>query len=207
MNRQREKAGAAARGPWYFIRMTSPVYLDHAATTPVRDEVMAEGSIDQAVIHVREVIRRSIDLGAAAIILVHNHPSGDSSPSRQDISMTREIIETGKRLGISVHDHVIIGDKELPRCVTILLLHLGHLEHGVAKILQMVRKPWVYLSPRILGERRIQPYRFLVQFLPGVLLSQERGGSTRNTQGSSVRGVFAEVLPPGYGALRAPERP
>lgn len=75
----------------------------------IRDEVAGEGSIDQAPIYTREIIRRSIDLGAAAIILVHNHPSGDSSPSRQDITMTREIIEAGKRLGISVHDHVIIG--------------------------------------------------------------------------------------------------
>jgi DNA repair protein RadC len=75
----------------------------------IRDEVAGEGSIDQAPIYTREIIRRSIDLGAAAIILVHNHPSGDSAPSRQDISMTREIIETGKRLGISVHDHVIVG--------------------------------------------------------------------------------------------------
>jgi DNA repair protein RadC len=75
----------------------------------IRDEVMAEGSIDQAVIHVREVIRRAIDLGSAAIILVHNHPSGDPQPSRADISLTRDIIDAGRKLGIGVHDHVIIG--------------------------------------------------------------------------------------------------
>jgi DNA repair protein RadC len=75
----------------------------------IRDELTSEGSIDQAAIYVREVIRRSIDLGAAAIILVHNHPSGDSAPSRQDIALTREIIEAGKRLGIGVHDHIIVG--------------------------------------------------------------------------------------------------
>jgi DNA repair protein RadC len=75
----------------------------------IRDEIAGEGSIDQAPIYIREIIRRSIDLGAVAIILVHNHPSGDSAPSRQDISMTREIMEAGKRLGIAVHDHVIIG--------------------------------------------------------------------------------------------------
>ncbi len=75
----------------------------------IRDEVMAEGSIDQAVIHVREVIRRAIDLGSAAIILVHNHPSGDPQPSRADIALTRDIAEAGRKLGISVHDHVIIG--------------------------------------------------------------------------------------------------
>ncbi len=75
----------------------------------IRDELMAEGSIDQAVIHVREVIRRAIDLGSAAIILVHNHPSGDPQPSRADIMLTRDIADAGKKLGIAVHDHVIIG--------------------------------------------------------------------------------------------------
>ncbi len=75
----------------------------------IRDEVMAEGSIDQAIVHVREVIRRAIDLGSAAIILVHNHPSGDPAPSRADIALTRDIADAGKRLGISVHDHIIIG--------------------------------------------------------------------------------------------------
>ena len=75
----------------------------------IRDELTNEGSIDQAPIYVREVIRRALDLGAAAMILVHNHPSGDSSPSRQDIALTREIIDAGKKLGIKVHDHIIIG--------------------------------------------------------------------------------------------------
>jgi DNA repair protein RadC len=75
----------------------------------VRDEVASEGSIDQTAVYVREIIRRAMDLGAAAIILVHNHPSGDSAPSRQDISMTREIADAGKKLGITVHDHIIIG--------------------------------------------------------------------------------------------------
>jgi DNA repair protein RadC len=77
----------------------------------IRDEVMAEGSIDQAVISVREVIRRAIDLGSAGIIIVHNHPSGDPTPSRADIALTRDIAEAGRRLGILVHDHVIIGMK------------------------------------------------------------------------------------------------
>jgi DNA repair protein RadC len=75
----------------------------------IRDEVMSEGSIDQAQVHVREVIRRAIDLGSAAIILVHNHPSGDPSPSRADIDITRAIVEAGKGLGIGVHDHLIVG--------------------------------------------------------------------------------------------------
>lgn len=75
----------------------------------IRDEVMSEGSIDEAAIHVREVIRRAMDLGASAIILVHNHPSGDPKPSRQDIAITRNIVDAGKPLGIAVHDHIIIG--------------------------------------------------------------------------------------------------
>ena len=75
----------------------------------IRDEVTSEGSIDQAAIYVREVIRRAIDLGAASIILVHNHPSGDSAPSRQDIILTREVIDAGKKMGIAVHDHIIIS--------------------------------------------------------------------------------------------------
>ncbi|WEK42313.1 MAG: DNA repair protein RadC [Candidatus Sphingomonas colombiensis] len=75
----------------------------------IRDEVMSQGSIDQAPVHVREVIRRAIDLGSAAIILVHNHPSGDPSPSRADIDITRAIVDAGRGLGISVHDHIVIG--------------------------------------------------------------------------------------------------
>ncbi|MGC4251471.1 MAG: DNA repair protein RadC [Sphingobium sp.] len=75
----------------------------------IRDEHMGDGSIDQAAIYTREVIRRAIDLGSAALILVHNHPSGSPEPSRQDIDVTRQIVEAGKRLNISVHDHIIIG--------------------------------------------------------------------------------------------------
>ena len=75
----------------------------------IRDELISEGSIDEAALYVREVIRRAIDLGSAAIILVHNHPSGDPSPSRADIEVTRNMAEAGKRMGIAVHDHIIMG--------------------------------------------------------------------------------------------------
>lgn len=75
----------------------------------VRDEIISEGSVDQAAVHPREVVRRAIELGSAAIILVHNHPSGDPAPSRADIQLTRDIAEAGKKLGIAVHDHIIIG--------------------------------------------------------------------------------------------------
>lgn len=75
----------------------------------IRDEVMARGSIDETVLHVREVIRRAVDLHSAAIILVHNHPSGDPAPSRADIALTRSVAEAGKRLGIALHDHIIMA--------------------------------------------------------------------------------------------------
>src|SRR6185436_4403149 len=66
----------------------------------IRDEMVAEGSIDQVAIHVREIVRRAIDLHSAALILVHNHPSGDPEPSREDIRLTREVIEACRPLGI-----------------------------------------------------------------------------------------------------------
>ena len=75
----------------------------------IRDELVSEGSVDQAAIYVREVVRRALEIGSAAVILVHNHPSGDPSPSRQDIAITRELVTALKPLGIAVHDHVIIG--------------------------------------------------------------------------------------------------
>ncbi len=77
----------------------------------IRDELMNEGSIDEAPLYVRQVIARALHLGSAALILVHNHPSGDPSPSRADIEVTRKTIEAGKPLGILVHDHIIIGSE------------------------------------------------------------------------------------------------
>lgn len=78
----------------------------------IRDEMVSEGSIDQSAIYVREVIKRALELGSAAIIVVHNHPSGSPEPSRQDIAITREIAEAGAKLGINLHDHIIIGGGE-----------------------------------------------------------------------------------------------
>ena len=75
----------------------------------IHDEHVGDGSIDEAAIHPREVIRRALDLGATALILVHNHPSGSPQPSRADIQITNKIAEAGRLLGIVVHDHVIIG--------------------------------------------------------------------------------------------------
>jgi len=73
------------------------------------NEAMWRGSVDEAPVHVREVIGRAIQLGATAIIIVHNHPSGDPSPSSQDIRMTKELIEAGRHMRVTVHDHVIVG--------------------------------------------------------------------------------------------------
>ena len=77
----------------------------------IRNEPMSEGSVDEAAVYVREIIRRALDYHATALILVHNHPSGDPQPSSQDIRLTRDIVEAGRHLKIAVHDHVIIGAK------------------------------------------------------------------------------------------------
>ena len=73
------------------------------------NEAMWRGSVDEASVHVREVISRAIALGATAIIIVHNHPSGDPSPSQQDIRLTRDLIDAGRHMKVAVHDHVIVG--------------------------------------------------------------------------------------------------
>lgn len=84
------------------------LYLN-AQNILIHDEHVGDGSVDEAAIHPREVIRRAMDLGATALILVHNHPSGCPEPSRADIQITNRIAEAGRLLGIVVHDHVIIG--------------------------------------------------------------------------------------------------
>ncbi len=75
----------------------------------VLDDHVGDGSIDEAAIHPREIIRQALDIGASALILVHNHPSGNPEPSRADIQITNRIAEAGRLLGIVVHDHIIIG--------------------------------------------------------------------------------------------------
>jgi DNA repair protein RadC len=84
------------------------LYLD-SRNRLVRDHLVGDGTIDEAAIHPREVIRHGLDLGATALILVHNHPSGNPEPSRADIQITQRIAEAGRHLGITVHDHVIVG--------------------------------------------------------------------------------------------------
>lgn len=73
------------------------------------NEALWQGSVDEASVHVREVIARAIALGATALIIVHNHPSGDPTPSQQDIRLTRELVEAGRHMKVTVHDHVIVG--------------------------------------------------------------------------------------------------
>jgi DNA repair protein RadC len=75
----------------------------------IADEVQGAGTVDHTPVYPREVIRRALELSATAIVLVHNHPSGDPSPSTQDVAMTREIMAIAKPLGVAVHDHIIVG--------------------------------------------------------------------------------------------------
>jgi len=75
------------------------------------DEVQQTGTVDHTPVYVREIIKRALELSSSAIILVHNHPSGDPTPSRADIEMTRHIVDVAKPLGITIHDHVIVGRK------------------------------------------------------------------------------------------------
>lgn len=77
----------------------------------VANEALWQGSVDEASVHVREVIARAMSLGATALIIVHNHPSGDPAPSSQDIRLTRDLVEAGRHLRVTVHDHVIIGNQ------------------------------------------------------------------------------------------------
>ncbi|MBX3577837.1 MAG: DNA repair protein RadC [Rhizobiaceae bacterium] len=77
----------------------------------IADEVQQVGTVDHTPVYPREVVARALQHGATAIILVHNHPSGDPTPSKADIDMTRTIIDTARPLGIAVHDHIIVGKK------------------------------------------------------------------------------------------------
>ncbi|HEX7822216.1 MAG TPA: DNA repair protein RadC [Sphingobium sp.] len=93
---------------WLGVERVRVLHLN-SRNILIRDEKMADGSIDQAAIYTREVIKRAMELGSTSLILVHNHPSGNPAPSRQDIEITRHIVEAGRRMGISVHDHIIVG--------------------------------------------------------------------------------------------------
>ena len=96
---------AMAHSPVEEVR----VLFLNAKNMLLANEAMWRGSVDEAAVHVREVISRAISLGATAIIIVHNHPSGDPSPSSQDIRLTKDLIEAGRHMRVTVHDHVIVG--------------------------------------------------------------------------------------------------
>ena len=81
----------------------------NAKNVLIANEALWQGSVDEASVHVRELIARAIALGATALIIVHNHPSGDPSPSQQDIRLTRDLVDAGRHMKITIHDHVIVG--------------------------------------------------------------------------------------------------
>jgi DNA repair protein RadC len=75
----------------------------------IADEEQQKGTVDHTPVYPREVVKRALELSATALILVHNHPSGDPTPSRADIEMTQAIVAVARPLGIAVHDHIIVG--------------------------------------------------------------------------------------------------
>jgi DNA repair protein RadC len=77
----------------------------------IADEVQQTGTVDHTPVYVREVVKRALELSATAIVLVHNHPSGDPTPSKADIEMTKQIVSAAKPLGVVVHDHIVVGKK------------------------------------------------------------------------------------------------
>jgi DNA repair protein RadC len=98
---------AMARGAKEEFRV---LFLDRKNIL-IADEVQSRGTIDHTPVYPREIVKRVLELSATAIILVHNHPSGDPTPSKADIEMTRDIAIAAKALGITVHDHLVIGRK------------------------------------------------------------------------------------------------
>lgn len=84
------------------------LFLDHRNNL-MQDEMIADGTVDHAPVYPREVIRRALEMSASAMVLVHNHPSGDPTPSRADIEMTRKVIDAARCLGLQVHDHLVVG--------------------------------------------------------------------------------------------------
>ncbi|MGH6958417.1 MAG: RadC family protein [Caulobacteraceae bacterium] len=96
---------ALARAPREEFRV---IFLDRKNQL-IADETMNEGTVDHAPVYPREVARRALELSASAVILVHNHPSGDPTPSAADIDMTRQVVEAARVLKIAVHDHLVVG--------------------------------------------------------------------------------------------------
>jgi DNA repair protein RadC len=98
---------AMARGAKEEFRV---LFLDRKNVL-IADEVQSSGTVDHTPVYPREILKRALELSASAIILVHNHPSGDPTPSKADIEMTRDIAKAAQALGITIHDHLVIGRK------------------------------------------------------------------------------------------------
>ena len=84
------------------------LYLDRKNQL-IADEITNEGTVDHAPVYPREIVRRALELSASAVILAHNHPSGDPTPSKADVEITQAVVAAAKPLGISVHDHLVVG--------------------------------------------------------------------------------------------------
>ena len=84
------------------------LYLDRKNQL-IADEVTNHGTVDHAPVYPREIVRRALELSASSLILVHNHPSGDPTPSKADVEITQAVVAAGKPLGVSVHDHLVVG--------------------------------------------------------------------------------------------------
>ena len=98
---------SAARS-WEHREQFRVLFLDKKNQL-IGDEVQQQGTVDHTPVYVREVVKRALELSATAIVLVHNHPSGDPTPSRVDIDVTKQIVAAAGSLGIAVHDHIIVG--------------------------------------------------------------------------------------------------
>jgi DNA repair protein RadC len=118
---QQEMKEAPVLGSWKLVIDYCKFTMGHLQNEQLRllfvdrqnrllaDEVQQTGTIDHTPVYTREVIRRALELGASGLIIVHNHPSGDPTPSKADITVTQEIVQAADKLGIQVHDHIIIG--------------------------------------------------------------------------------------------------
>jgi DNA repair protein RadC len=118
---QRQMQGRSAITSWQALIDYCQTKMAHRDTEAFRvlfldrkngviaDEEQTAGTVDHTQVYPREVVKRALELGASALILVHNHPSGDPNPSRDDVEMTRRVAEAAKTLGVTLHDHVVIG--------------------------------------------------------------------------------------------------
>jgi DNA repair protein RadC len=118
---QRQVQGRSVVSSWQALLDYCRSKMAHRDTEAIRvlfldskngviaDEEQGAGTVNQAPVYPREVVKRALELGAVSLILVHNHPSGDPTPSRMDVEMTKRVAEAARTLGVALHDHVVIG--------------------------------------------------------------------------------------------------